>query len=384
MKASKVLWIFIAIVVILVCVILLLISEAQFPNVPISSGMVAIISAVLGVLLTVAVTSVLLNKQDELQRKKEIEVKVFEKKQAIYHAFLSKLQDIIQDGEIKIGKKSADGNIDMKVDELKDLIFQLGYLQMHSKDTVYNKILKEVAEIIQNMNEFSSTKEHEKQKALPDFYAKLFMGISEIVVTLKKDLYQQSEGSGKTEEKRKEIEDILRECGLFVVTGDFNKYELQNYFWDELQKQLIEEKGYKIEQKNFRQDVNEYYARARNRHRWFGIEFPVLTKQNGEIIKFRVEIGNNYFYGFRRPKYRQEDAELVKTIKQVSDNFKETDWWYGQKSSDRFDLDFWNLRSPAFEQLKHHSDQKKLLKEIVDEIDMYIKKFVEVAKSHNL
>jgi mannitol-specific phosphotransferase system IIBC component len=221
-KTNKELWFYVAAVVVLVSIILLLITEAQFPNGLTSSGIVAIISAVLGVLLTVAVTAILLNKQGELQEKlvkeqsnlqkelinqqseqteeKEKQVKVFEKKQEVYHAFLDKLQEIIQDGKVKVGM-NADGDIDKSVDQLKDLFFQLGYLQMHCSDDTFNTVLDEVARIIQNMHDYASTETLDKQNKIPEFYAELFMRISTIVSALKEDLYQ-NKGNGKIEEKR--------------------------------------------------------------------------------------------------------------------------------------------------------------------------------------
>ncbi|MDR1879663.1 MAG: hypothetical protein LBQ78_01850, partial [Tannerellaceae bacterium] len=109
MKKNKVLLLTVAIVVVLVCIILFLISVRQFPNGLMSTGMTAIISAVLGVLLTVSVTQILLGQQSKTEEEKDKNIKVFEKKQEIYHQFLEKFKEIIQDGEIKIAEVKEDG-----------------------------------------------------------------------------------------------------------------------------------------------------------------------------------------------------------------------------------------------------------------------------------
>jgi hypothetical protein len=342
---------------------------------------VRITGTLLEAVVTALITYFLLTGQTSQEENKERQVKVFEKKQEVYYNFLGRLKEIIQDGEIHIGTINKDGSVNNSVDELKDLIFQFAYLQLHASEETINGVLDGVANMIQCLNDFNSKDETDKQKKLPEFYSLLSNELFGIIAILKKDLYDPKKDYKPIPEEK--MNEILCKCNLSIETTNFGEHELQNYFWDELQKQLIE-KGYKIEQKDFRQDVNKYYARERNRHRWFGIEFPAFTKQDSEIIKFRVEIDNNYFYGFYKPKPKQEDAELVKIIKQVSSSFKENDYWYGKKSSDRFDLNFWNLRPQEFEQLKHLSNRKKLLKGIADEIDMYIKEFKRKALQNNL
>ena len=76
---------------ILICFALLIIPESQLPTVLQSSGLVAIISAFLGVVMTVAVTAILLGKQAETQEEllkkqsknesdKDKDIKIYEKK----------------------------------------------------------------------------------------------------------------------------------------------------------------------------------------------------------------------------------------------------------------------------------------------------------------
>jgi hypothetical protein len=395
---NKALWGFVSIVMVLICVILLLISEAQFPNGVMSSGIVAIISAVLGVILTVAVTTILLGKQSELQKdiankqselqkdliekkteqeeEKEKQVKVFEKKQKIYHDFLEKLKDIIQDGEIHIGKKNKDGSLDSSVDDLKDLIFQLAYLQLHASKDAVNEVLKKVSALIQHLNDFNSTREVDKQKELSEFYSSFSNEIFGIVAILRKDLYPDKKDCNQISKEK--MNEILRECSLFVETEDFDRYELQNYFWDELQKQL-KRKGYEFKMKDFKHDISEYYARARNRHYCYGIEITLHV--DDKTVRFAIEVENSYYYGF--PKPEKEDTKLEQIIQEGLTGFKHNKYWYAWKYSDHYDLDFWKLNSEEFNRLKKPRKQEQLMIDITDEIDGHIQEFIKIAKQNN-
>jgi hypothetical protein len=331
--------------------------------------------ALVGVFITAIVTAFLLRGQTAGDEKREKSIKVFEKKQEIYHDFLAKLKEIIQDGEIHIGTKNKDGSINHSVDDLKDLIFQLAYLQLHTSENAINEILDKISILIQKLNDFNSTQEADKQQKMAEFYSSLSNEIFEIVAILKKDLYNK-DCSPITKDK---MIAILRECGLFVET-DLNRYEMQNYFWEELQKQLMQ-KGYKFEQRDFKQDVNEYYARARNRRRYYGIDFSFTV--NGKKIDFKIELDNHYIYGFRNLDRNKKYPELEQIIQKVSSKFKCRDWWYGEKSSDRYDLDFWKLNSKEFERLNNTRQREQLIADIAKEIDDYIKKFIKIAEQNN-
>lgn len=340
---------------------------------------VQIAGALLEAVVTALITYFLLTGQTTQEEIKERQVKVFEKKQEIYHNFLEELKRIIQDGEIKILLQKEKKELDESVDELKDLLFQLGYLQMHTDKEKANQIFELVAKIIQTLNDFNSENE-DKQKLLPEYYASLSESLFKIIAIMKSDLY------GKEIEpiQKNKIQSILQECNLFIDNKEFNKYDIQNYFWNEIQNQL-NILGYNIVKKDFTQDVNEYYARARNRHRWHHFTFEVYkSKQNQKPIRFRIEIENNYYYGFVKDEINQKNDLITKCIKETSSSFEETDWWFGWKYPDRYDLDFWRLNSDGFEQLKNPRKKEAYIKEIANEIDMYIKKFITIAEKNNL
>ncbi len=341
---------------------------------------VQIAGALLEAVVTALITYFLLTGQTTQAEIKERQVKVFEKKQEVYHSFLEELKKIIQDGEIKIIRKDKDANLDKSIDELKDLIFQLSYLQMHTSEKTINGVLESVAKIIQLMNDFNSTPEAEKQKELPNYYSSLSESLFNVVKILKEDLYGID---SKTIEKEK-MNSILKECDLFVETEAFDKYEIQKYFWGELQKQF-KSKGYDITHNDLAQDVNEYYARARNRHRYYGFGFNVYTSSNtGRKVQFYIELENSYYYGFRFEDKPANDENIISIVSQISTSFSSNGSWAGWKWSDRFNLDFWNLNSAGFESLKNPRKREAYIKGIFEEMDMYIKKFQVMAKERNL
>jgi hypothetical protein len=273
-KANAPYWLGAIIVLFVICFALLYVAEAQVPTIFTNNGIVAIISAIIGVLLTVFVTSILLKQQSETEQEKDKSLIVFEKRQEIYHAFLENLKSIIQGGEIRIGVKQSDGTIDRNIDDLKDLVFQLCYLQMHTSKETIDKVLDKLADIIGYLNDYYySTEEKDKQKKMPEFYSSLSNALFEIVSILKKDLYGKDEkDNGWIGEDK--MNSILTGCDLFVETN-LDRYGLQKYFLEELRKQLVA-KGYKINtEHDFTEDIKKYYARARNRHRYYGLNFEI-------------------------------------------------------------------------------------------------------------
>ena len=167
--------------------------------------------ALIGVFITALVTSFLLKGQTEGDEKREKSIKVFEKKQDVYHLFLQNLSEVIKDGEITISAQTREEGEDENVDELKDLLFQLGYIQLHTSEENTNKVFEKVAKIIRILNDFNA-ESTDKEKLLPQFYADLSEELFGIVAIFKNDLYEV-----KTDPIPKDkIENLLKECGLFV------------------------------------------------------------------------------------------------------------------------------------------------------------------------
>lgn len=333
----------------------------------------------IGAILTAIVTVFLLQGQTATEEERDKNLTVFEKKQEVYHQFLEKLKDIVEDGKVQIAlnKDPVD-----TIDELKDLLFQLSYIQMHSTEETTKAIFERVTNLIKKMNEFMAAGE-DKQKLVANYYASFAEELFSIVAILKNDLYKTTSNPIAKES----VETLLSECDLFIEGEKLDKYEMQNYFWNELQTQL-ENQSIEIELKDFSQDVNQYYARARNRHRWYGIQIPVYTTKNGETIHFKVELDNEIYYGFPRNGTAldnlEQETQLINIIKKISPSFSNNQWWFGWKNPDKYNLNFWTLDSKDFEYFKHPQRRAKMMKEYSKEISNYIKQFQDLAEEQQL
>jgi len=327
--------------------------------------------ALIGVVITAIITVLLLQGQTANEERRERSIKVFEKKQDIYYKFLEQLKEIIKDGQITIAAQAKNNNLDQNVDELKELLFQLGYIQMHTSEENADKIFERVVNIIQLMNDFN-TEGQDKQKSLPKFYASLSEELFSIVSILKNDLYRID---SKPIEKER-VEDLLRECNLFIETDEFNKYDVQRYFLDELQNQLIS-KGYPVKKEDFTQDISDYYAKARNRHRWYGFSFEIYTyPDTKKKIFFEIGIENNYYYGFRGENETSGfNPELIEVLENSLRGYKFQKNWIFTYST-RYELDFWKLNSKEFNRLKNPRKRDVLISEIVQEMETSIKAFI--------
>lgn len=359
---------------------------------------VQISGALLEAVVTALITYFLLTGQTTQEEMKEKQVKVFEKKQEVYHNFLEELKRIIQDGEIKILAQGKATDSDKNVDELKDLIFQLSYLQMHTSKDNIEKVFQGVAEIIKQLKLFSSSTD--KQALLPDHYATISEELFKIVAILKSDLYGKESLDNVEKEK---MQSILRELDFVIDNQDGNlvisqnilekknvftsemKKEIQNYFWSEMRTQL-QKRGYTCTiTDNIAGKINGYYSTTRrNKHRFYGIDLEIYkSKINSQAVNFRIEIGDSYYYGFKRDVAGEVNELLIKFINEISIKFSQTQWWYGWKTSDKYDLNFWYFNSKGFESLSDPKKRELYMKELVDEIEDNIKKFVEIAKVNN-
>lgn len=326
-----------------------------------------------GVLFQVAVTAIitvfLLNGQSATEEERDKSLRVFEKKQEVYHHFLDNFKQIIRDGKIEI---NVGENAESQIDELKELLFELGYIQLHTSEENTKAVFTEVAEIIKLLNYFESEGVRQQQQ-LPQFYAQLSQHLFKIISILKADLY----GKETKTIERETVKELLESCDLFVQNSELDKYALQNYFWAALQARLVK-KGYPLEQKDFKQDVMQFYARARNRHRWYGVDIPIHTFENGKTANFRVEIENTLFYGLTREYENAENMALETACKAL--HISGSPHWYGWKWFDRNSLDFWRLDSEAFDRLNHPMKRERLMDEITEELDSYIKQFQQAIQ----
>lgn len=323
------------------------------------------------VVVTAIITVLLLNGQSATEEERDKSLRVFEKKQEVYHHFLENFKKIICDGKIVI---QIGENHEENIDELKELLFELGYIQLHTSEENTREIFAEVAEIIKLLNYFESEGERQQQQ-LPQFYAQLSQHLFKIISILKADLYGKDAKTIETET----VKGLLESCDLFVQNGEFDKYALQNNFWEHLQDRLLA-KGYQFERFDFKQEVSQYYARARNRYRYYGLEFPIYTLNDGQPLMFRIEVGNVLYYGFFS-EHEKEDMPILLEAAQEA-NFSLNTYWCGFKYFDRNELDFWRLNSEAFERLNHPLKRDRLMDEIADELDGYIKRLQQYIQQN--
>ena len=364
--------------VIMLLLLLVTIFALTYPTAFTNGGVIVIISAVIGVAITIIITEALLSNQSDTEGQKDKNLKVYEEKLKIYKEFLYKLNEIVKGGQISD-------------DDVKELIFQTSYIAMHTSSERVAKIvsqLKITNDIIKNSGK----------------NGQLAGNILEIVLVLKKELYSEKNRDDKnndefsvkifddfdtfitdTEKPTSEMEQISE-----ITVND--KIELQTYFWTELTKQLksINPKyssDWTVEK--IKEDVGKYYSKARNRHRYFGIEFDVYQSvKPGRSVNFRIEMENEYYYGFvwsdRHPSI---DDELSQILKQVSPKYKSNWWRYPDYSNDatRHDLNFWKFYShTGMKRFIDKSQREQLVKEIAEEIDGQIKEFIKIAKGNNL
>ncbi|WKS99599.1 hypothetical protein NYR30_12975 [Gallibacterium salpingitidis] len=344
--------------------IIFLVVSIVFRTLQLEELPIQITGTLFGVVVTAIITVFLLNGQSASEEKRDKSLLVFEKKQEVYHNFLNNLKKIIMDGEITIAAQN--GKAEEMIDELKDLLFELGYVQLHTSEKNTKAIFEKVTNIIQVLNDFEQEGIN-KQKVLPQFYTQIATHLFDIIAILKEDLYGKLSQTINPES----ITELLESCDLFVDTEEVDRYELQNYFWNTLQDELIK-RNYLIERKDFSFEVNQYYARSRNRHRYYGIEFPIHKFADDKIVNFRLEIENELYYGFHKQDETEQNSVVEQSLKRIK-GFQNSPRWFGWKWFDRNKLDFWLMDSPAIILLKNPRKRDRLIKDIADEIDMYIK-----------
>ncbi len=169
--------------------------------------------ALFGVVITAIITVFLLQGQTANEEEREKSVRVFERKQDVYEKFLEQLRKIIHDGKISItAKNNGDDTHGTNVGDLKDLIFHLGYMQMHASEKTINGVLDGVARMIKLMNDFSQNSSVDNKRSLTIYYATLSGELFKLVTLLKEDLYHKEQRPVS----RAKMNAILKECDLFV------------------------------------------------------------------------------------------------------------------------------------------------------------------------
>ena len=168
------------------------------------------------------------------------------------------------------------------------------------------------------------------------------------------------------------IRNIQAKDSVVVAVGDA-RVEAQYAFWRELRDQLIA-KGYQIDwdDDSILWNVKEYYARKRNRHRWFGFNVDICDVES-RTLRFSVEVENNYYFGFRWKGDTVEDVttpELIEKVNSLGQGYKPSGWWAGWRRSSKNNINFWGMKedTPVLKRLLDPVQRTALIKDIVTEM----------------
>jgi hypothetical protein len=293
--------------------------------------------AIIGTAITAVITLLLLRSQSSSEEKRDITLRVFEKKQDIYHEFLNKLETIVQDDTI-----TTNGSV-KETDELKMLLFQLGLIQLHTKPENTQSILKEVGDIINAMNLYKS-----KSILKPDYYHSFSTALFNIVSTLKNDLYQH-DTHDQSVISSEAVKRILTECGIWVTPNNQTGFKKQMYFWLQLRSLLTNVYDYEVlePEHDFSSQINAFYSE----HKPNPYGLSIKLDCNGKKIFFNITMYNEFVFGFPTKGNENLDREKMRDILSRMDKtylLRSTKEWYGNIRSRKFCLFFNNPESPAF------------------------------------
>lgn len=161
--------------------------------------------SLIGVVLTAIVTVFLLQGQTQSQEKREKSVKVFEKKQLVYHDFLVHLNRILQDGKLAIPERGSD-----EPNELIELILQLGYIKLHAQEAHTRAITEQVTKILGILRQ----EQMQGVDSERTFYKSLAEEIFLLVTIMRRDLYDHNE----------QLDDSSEKLAVNLVDAIFSKW----------------------------------------------------------------------------------------------------------------------------------------------------------------
>ncbi|MDE6497186.1 MAG: hypothetical protein K2L21_00840 [Muribaculaceae bacterium] len=165
-----------------------------------------------------------------------------------------------------------------------------------------------------------------------------------------------------------------------VETDNMTDEQLQIYFWDALQDQLLA-KGYEFEKKDFTADVEDYSKSTR--YKRYGVTFNIYrTKNRKKYVTFSIVMKERYFFGIRYNNEPVTGPALAAALTGVDpsidvselDNKIFAAYAY---ASPRNELNFKTMKSEGFGKLKNPAARAAFMAGIAKEIDTLIKKMVK-------
>lgn len=215
-------------IIILLSAIIIYIESSTLPTPKVADGLTAIISAFIGVLITIAVTSVLLNKQTEMETDKEKDIIQFKQKQNAYLSFLKQFESIV----VSLTERNIKGN-DCKayenITKVEKLLFEFSYLKLHIKENLFNEVLTHITQVFETYNKIKLRDLYQTEIAMSTKRSspKLNTNLYELMIELSKHLFAISEllyldlyGNNKTLVNTNEFDlqentkKLLYGCGL--------------------------------------------------------------------------------------------------------------------------------------------------------------------------
>lgn len=228
MNHRKYTWVILLIVIVLLLsVIIIFIERFTITSSKTVDGLIALISSFIGVIVTIAVTALLLNNQFELDSVKEKGIAQFKHKQETYNRFLQQLNLII----VELTERSIKGKDAIpyeNITKVEHLFQKLCCLKMHLPQKQFKDVSNSVATILNTyrvtnlrhnfQTEIKETGRHKSDEINKSLYnlmenmSKQFFTITDI---LNKDLYGTSI-TNKNQENTydNEIAQLLESCGL--------------------------------------------------------------------------------------------------------------------------------------------------------------------------
>ena len=215
------------VIVVLLSIMIIFIESLKVPTEKVADGLTAIISAFIGIVITVVVTAMLLKKQSDAERSKEVSLIQFKHKQDIYLSFLKHLNEIfvsLTDRSIKGNDRTAYGNIG----KAEDLLFAFGYLRIHMDVDTFKEVMKQVTDILSVYRSIQLYDTYQEEIVVPKKRAsekvngklyELLKSISEHLYSisgiLNNDLYNNSIiPRNKAADLSEETNELLNKCGL--------------------------------------------------------------------------------------------------------------------------------------------------------------------------
>lgn len=233
-------WGVILLFVILLSLVIIFIDKYSLPSTNVSDGLVAVISAFVGILVTMTVTAILLNKQSEVESSKERNVIQFTKKQETYYTFLQQLESIIT----SLTERNMKGNDKTSYENivtLEHLLFQFGYMRIHMNDQMFEQIIDYVAEIFKTYRsinlynlyqkeividkKYSSEMINNQLYALMQIVSKNLFIISGI---LNNDMYGYNNNPVPNKGIESKMQQLLNNCGLKEKPNTEEQCNIQN------------------------------------------------------------------------------------------------------------------------------------------------------------